>query len=197
MKIIDISMPLHPAMVVWAGQEKFRREEIKSGDSVISLLKLSSHTGTHIDAPKHFVRRGKGIDQIALEKFIGPCQVVAIEKIRKVKIRKGDRILLKTKNSQRRLLQKKKFVKDYVSLALEDAKYLAKKKVNLLGIDYLGVEAKGNPGHPVHKTLLQAGIVIVEGLDLSKVKPGKYNLVALPLKIRAGDGAPARVVLWR
>ena len=108
---------------------------------------------------------------------------------------KGERLLFKTRNSK--LYKKGKFTADYVSLSLEGARYLTHKKIFLVGTDYLGIEAKSAPGHPVHKTLLAAGIVNVEGLDLSKIKPGIYNLAVLPLKIRAGDGAPARAVLWR
>ena len=194
MTFYDISMPLRRDMVVWAGQEKFWRRELQSGEAIVSQLRLSSHTGTHIDAPKHFLGRAAvSVERIAMGKLIGPCRVVE----RLENLRPGGRILWKTKNSQRRLLLKKNFTSDYVSLDLAAAKYLAKKKITLIGVDYLGVEAKGSPGHPVHKALLKSGIVVVEGLDLSRVKPGRYNLAVLPLRIRGGDGAPARAVLWK
>lgn len=210
--MIDISMPLHSAMVVWPGQpgrssggEKFGREEIKAGDSIISLLSMSSHTGTHVDAPKHFLgESGSSLDQIPLEKLVGPCRVIEIQEmaitaevLRPCNIAVGERILFKTRNSHEHLLEKGEFIKDYVSLDLSAAEFLASKKINLVGIDYLGIEVKGNPGHPVHKTLLEVGIVIVEGLNLVGVELGEYNLAVLPLKIADGDGAPARAILWK
>lgn len=202
MKYYDISLPLHEGMIVWPGDTKFERKESR-GTAITSRLNLSTHTGTHIDAPKHFLFDKSGVDSIALEKFVGKCLVIGIRPasliqisdLKKFQIKKGDRILLKTRNSQ--LLARKHFTADYVSLSLEAAQYLSRKKISLIGIDYYGIEAKAAPGHPVHKALLAAGIVIVEGLNLSQVKPGKYLLAALPLKIKSGDGSPARAILWK
>lgn len=228
-KFFDISLPLHGGMIVWPGDTKFERQESR-GTAIVSKLTLSTHTGTHIDAPRHFLFDKGGVDEIAIGKLIGKCKVIEIKSpsrgtsvfspparggdgegvgggrlksnnqvqisdIKRFNIRAGDRILFKTRNLV--LLAKKQFTADYVSLALDAAKYLAAKKISLVGIDYFGIEAKSAPGHPVHKTLLRAGIVILEGLNLSKVKPGNYNLAALPLKIKNGDGSPARVVLWK
>lgn len=192
-------------MTAWPGDTKFERGE-KRGTAIVSELVMSSHTGTHIDAPRHFLFNDQSVEKIALEKLIGPARVYEFKSIRRrgqitkakierLKIQKGDRILFKTQNSK--LLTQKRFTAEYVSLSLDAARYLASKKISLVGIDYFGIEAKSAPGHPVHKTLLRAGIVIVEGLDLSKVNPGEYNMAALPLKIKAGDGAPARAVLWK
>ncbi len=205
-------MSLESGMVTWAGQEKFKRKEIVAGEAIVSLLSMTTHTGTHVDAPKHFLGRKAGsVDKLDLSKLIGPCEVIELpphlsspsrgegwEGIFR-RLNKGDRVLFKTSNSRRRLLEKKNFVTDYVSLNLEQAKLLAAKKIALVGVDYLGVEAKGSQGrgHPVHKTLLKAGIVVVEGLNLSKIKPGHYNLAVLPLKIVNGDGAPARAILYK
>ena len=199
MQYYDISMPLHPKMVVWANEGKFERKELQFGDAIVSQLSMSTHMGTHIDAPKHFLGKGAGsVDQIAFSRLIGPCRVVSgIGGIREIGVNKGERILLKTSNSKRRLLQKPRFVTDYEAVDLAAAKYLAKQKIALLGVDYLGVEAKSAPGHPVHKALLRAGVVIVEGLDLSKIKPGRYNLAVLPLRLQGADGSPARAVLWK
>ena len=221
MRYFDISLPLHEGLVAWPGDVKFSRQESR-GTAIVSKLLMSSHTGTHIDAPRHFLFNNQGVDKIALQKLIGKCKVIEIKSsspgegrmstpggqerlkgksqikasdLQKLNIQAGDRILFKTSNSK--LLKLKKFISDYVSLSLEAAKYLANKKISLVGIDYFGIEAKSAPGHPVHKTLLRAGIVILEGLDLSKIKPGNYNLAALPLLIKAGDGSPARVILWR
>lgn len=219
MKFLDISLPLHEGMVVWPGDASFERKE-RRGTGIVSGLKLSTHTGTHIDAPKHFLFDKAGVDRIAPSKLIGKCRVIEVRPlpfslprpgegregskpgnlikvadIAKFKIKPHDRFLFKTRNSK--LLKQKKFTADYVSLSLAAAKFLAAKKIDLVGIDYFGVEAKGAPGHPVHKALLGAGIVIVEGLDLSKVKSGKYNLAVLPLKLIGADGSPARAVLWQ
>lgn len=217
MKFIDISLPLKEGMVVWPGDEEFEREE-KRGTAITSRLDLSTHTGTHIDAPRHFLFNKPGVDSIVLKKLMGKCKVIEVrfpspgagegsrerskssQLIRvsdfvKFKIKAGDKILFKTRNSK--LLRQKKFTSDYISLSLEAAKYLASQKIDLVGIDYYGIEAKSASGHPVHKALLKAGIVIVEGLDLSKVSPGNYSLAALPLKISGADGSPARAILWR
>jgi len=200
-KFIDISLPLKKGMVVWPGDVPFSRDEMK-GTSIVSKIKMSSHTGTHIDAPKHFLFNAGTVDDIAPQKLIGTAKVVAVSSKKliepvdfsRVQISRGDKILFKTRNAS--LVSKKSFTSDYVSLSLAAAKFLAKKRVDLVGIDYLGIEVKGSPGHPVHKTLLRAGIVIVEGLNLRKAKPGRYNLVVLPLKLVDGDGSPARAILW-
>ena len=201
MKYYDISLPLKTGMVVWAGDTKFFRKESR-GTAIVSRITMSSHTGTHIDAPKHFIFNASSVDQIPPQKLIGRAKVVAAKSKKLieprdfagVKINPGDKILFKTRNAS--LVSKKVFTADYVSLSLAAAKVLAQKKIDLVGIDYLGIEAKGSPGHPVHKTLLRAGIVIVEGLDLREVKPGHYNLVVLPLKLVGGDGSPVRAILW-
>lgn len=237
MKIIDISLPLFEGMAAWPGDTRFQRQESR-GTAIVSKLIMSSHTGTHIDAPRHFLFNNQSIDKIDLSKLVGKCQIIEIKPsspgevgvpqksrsgfrgvpegrmsaaggqerskssnqiqvrdIKKFNIKAGDRILFKTSNSQ--LVTRKQFTSNYVSLSLEAAKYLVSKKISLVGIDYYGIEAKGAPGHPVHKTLLKAGIVILEGLDLSRIKPGDYNLAALPLRIKTGDGSPCRAVLWR
>ncbi len=201
-RIIDITTPLARGSIAWPGDTRFSREE-KKGTAIVSKLVMSSHSGTHIDAPRHFLFGKSGVDQIALSKLVGKAKVIEVKSkkfieisdLQKNKILSGDKLLFKTRNS--RLLKKKQFRADYVSLSLEAARFLASKKIDLVGTDYFGIEAKSAPGHPVHKALLRAGVVIVEGLDLSKVKPGKYNLAALPLKIKAGDGSPARAVLWK
>lgn len=215
-------MPLHEGMVTWPGDVKFQRLENKTS-AIVSTLTLSTHHGTHIDAPRHFLFNNGSVDKIAISKLIGPCQVIEIRPLpfppqawggwppgrerskpdqlieasglARLRIKPHDKLLFKTRNS--RLLRQKKFTANYVSLSLEAAKYLARKKIDLVGIDYYGIEAKSAPGHPVHKTLLRAGIVIVEGLDLSKVKPGNYRLAVLPLKIVGADGSPARAILWK
>ncbi|MDP2933921.1 MAG: cyclase family protein [bacterium] len=202
MKYYDISLELSKNTVAWPGDNKFSRLENK-GTAMVSKLAMSSHSGTHIDAPRHFLFNKGSVDQIPFKKLVGPAKIaqvnsypqITLADVKKLRPEKGDRILFKTRNQK--LLGKKTFDPNYVSLSLDAAHYLASLPVNLLGIDYFGIEGKSAPGHPVHKILLAAGIVIVEGLDLSKIRPGRYNLAALPLKIKDGDGSPARVVLWR
>ncbi len=202
MKFFDVSLPLRKGMIVWPGDIGFQIKE-QRGSGIVSHLNFSTHTGTHIDAPKHFLFSRPGVDRILPTKLIGKCKVIRIDDVRLIepkhlrslRISRHDKILFQTEN--RNLLKLKKFTANYVSLSLKGAKYLVSKKIDLVGIDYYGIEAKSAPGHPVHKSLLRAGIVIVEGLDLSKIRPGKYNMAALPLKITRGDGSPARVVLWK
>jgi arylformamidase len=202
MKFYDITVPLSPKTANWPGGVEFKREDIQTS-AIVSTLTIRSHYATHVDAPKHFLFDKKSVDQLPLESLVGKYKVfeskakklIEIGEIKKLKINPGDRILFKTRNSK--LVTNPVFTSDYVSLSVEAAEYLAKKKIILVGIDYFGIEAKGSPGHLVHKTLLSKNIVIVEGVNLSKIKPGTYNGAILPLKIEGGDGSPARAVLWK
>lgn len=205
MKYIDISLPLADPMLTYPNNEPFRREVVKQLDAdgvELSSLTLGTHTGTHIDAPRHFVKGGKGVDQILLDKLVGPCKVIDCtyveEFIREkdfegTQIEKGNRILIKTRNSA--LLHDAQFRPDFVSVSLEAAQFLANKEVALVGVDYLSIEAKGSLEHPVHKALLKHGIVIIEGLCLGDVEPGEYQLICMPLKIVDADGSPCRAIL--
>jgi len=202
MKIFDISTSLEVGMAVWPGDVKFKRQEAR-GNAAVSRLIMSSHAGTHIDAPRHFLPGKNSVDQIALPKLVGRVKVIAVKSkkmialkdFRSSDIKAGDRILFKTSNSA--LYKKKKFTAHFISIAPETARFLAYKKIDLVGIDYLSVDAYEDSDFPVHKILLKAGVVIVEGINLNNVKPGDYNFAALPLKITRGDGAPARVILWK
>lgn len=202
MKYYDISVPLSPNTANWPGGLEFKREELQTS-AIVSNLQIRSHYGTHVDAPRHFLFNKESVDKLELNTLIGTFKVFEIktekfietEHVKNLKIAKGDRVLFKTRNSK--FITKKKFNPDYVSVALDAARFLAKKKITLVGIDYFGIEAKGSPGHLVHKTLLKNNIVIVEGVDLNAVKPGTYQGAILPLKIENGDGAPARAVLWK
>lgn len=202
MKFYDITLTVSDKVPLWPQDVAYERKETKTS-AIKSKLTMSSHFGTHIDAPKHFLFNKPGVDKIDPAKLIGVFTVVEVksnplitlEDVKKITIEHGQaQILFKTRNSK--LLQQKKFTDQYVSLSVEAADYLIKQGVVLVGIDYIGIEAKSAPGHPVHSLLLSKGVVIVEGLDLSKVKPGKYDGAILPLKIKDGDGAPARAVLW-
>lgn len=206
MKIYDVSLPIKNDMLVWPGDPQVSIEQktsvVKHGVS-LSMFSFSSHTGTHVDAPNHFVKNGIGVDNIPLTKLFGECEVLDLTRIdhqeilpsdlKNAVVKKGARILFKTGNYK--YLHGSKFPGSFVSLSLSAAEYLAKIKVSLVGIDFLGIESYKNPGHPVHKTLLKNGIVNVEGLDLSNVSAGKYTIACMPLKVVDADGSPARVIL--
>lgn len=205
MKYIDISMPLSENMATYPGNTPYKQEVLKTlenDDVASSRIILSTHTGTHVDAPRHFVKGGKSIDQVDPALLNGTCKVIDCTYIESLiqeaditdlTIEKGDRILFKTQNSDYILASD--FVPAFISLGLSAAQYLANIEVALVGIDYLGIEAKGSPGHPVHKALLKHGIPIVEGLNLHNVEPGEYELLCLPLKITGADGSPCRALL--
>src|SRR5262245_26573216 len=165
----------------------------------VSRLTLGSHTGTHVDAPCHFVRGGAGVDRLSPETLLGPARVLAcppgpIAAATVVgQTGRGERLVLKTANSA--LWSRARFVADYQALTLDAARALVESGVGLVAIDYLSIEPFGAPGHPVHRCLLEAGVVVLEGLDLSRIEPGRYELCCLPLRIRDGDGAPARALL--
>ena len=205
-KIFDISVPVFEGMPVYPGDAGVRVEpvhQIAAGDAAnLSELRLGSHTGTHVDAPLHFVPGGESVDRLSLESLVGEARVLDLTAVAgeiapadlEAAGGAGRRLLLKTANSGG-LWQKKEFSRDYVSLSNEAADYLVAGGVRLVGIDYLSVERFHPEIHHVHGALLGAGIVVLEGLDLSAVPAGDYLLVCLPLKIRGGDGAPARAVL--
>jgi arylformamidase len=205
---IDISVPLKTGMVHWPDNPAVRIErsmEIGRGAHAnVSNISLGSHTGTHMDAPVHFLQSGEGIDKLPMSVAIGRARVIQIEDTQSIKpgelvphkIRKGERILFKTANSPR-CWQTDSFVTDFVHLSAEGAKFLIDRGVKMVGIDYLSIGGYKSDGSETHRYLLEAGVWIVEGLDLSRVEPGNYVLICLPLKIDGGDGAPARAVLKR
>lgn len=194
-------------MVVYEGDpgvEIAPRLEIARGDAAnVSLLSMGSHTGTHVDAPAHFIEGGATVESLPLDSLIGPALVAEVGCERLIGRRDLEplllggqsRLLLKTRNSA--LWAAGGFSRDFVALDLEGARYLTERGLRLIGIDYLSIEAFHSPGHPVHRHLLGAGVVILEGLDLSRVAPGVYELVCLPLPVRGIDGAPCRAVLRR
>ena len=203
---VDVSVPIHDGMVHWPGNppvEIVQTEHIERGDpATVSRLSLGAHTGTHVDAPVHFIVRAAGIDRVPLDRLIGPARVLDLGEIDRiqpahiepVEIRPGDRILFKTGNSGR--WGEKRFRSDYTYLSVEAAQLLVERGVWALGIDYLSIGSIDH-GAETHRVLLEAGVVIIEGLDLSRVEAGSYDLVALPIRLEGLDGAPARVVLRR
>ena len=203
---IDISIPIRDAMVHWPSDPPVsikRVEDIEKGDTAnLSVISMGAHSGTHVDAPIHFVKEGKGVDNIPLDTAIGRARVIEIrdpesiepEELARHRIRRGERILFKTENSSH-VWQKDEFVEDFVFISDAAADFLVDRGVRLIGIDYLSVGSFKHGGSYVHKTLLNGGIWIIEGLNLSNVTPGNYDLICLPLRIVGGDGAPARVIL--
>lgn len=207
MKIYDVSVPLTGEMHNWPGDPMPEIVQIqglsKGGACNVQQLKLTTHNGTHVDAPFHMLQNGKKMDELPLDNFVGEAQVIEIAdpiKIEAAEIARYyqkdvTRVLFKTKNSGR--WSEKKFFTDYVYLTPEGADFLVKQKVKLVGIDYLSIDEYGNKLHLPHKKLLSQDIVILEGLNLSQIEPGKYDMICLPLKLLAADGAPARVILRR
>jgi len=205
MPLIDISLPIREGMIVYEGDPGVSVSAalaLSRGEPAnVSNLKLGSHTGTHMDAPLHFIEGAKSIDTLPLDLLIGPALVLEVGAERLVepkhltdaRIAAHTRVLLKTRNSA--LWDRGSFARDYTALSLEGAKLLMERGVKLIGIDYLSIEAFGAEGHPVHRTLLGAGIVIIEGLDFRRVTPGVYELYCLPLRIAGGDGSPCRAIL--
>lgn len=200
-RIIDISWPLAQGIAVYPGNPELRVARKLGKASVHSEISMGSHTGTHIDAPRHVFARGSGIDEVSLDALIGPCRVfdctqvktaITVADLKPHRIRRGERILVKTKNSR---LGHKVFYTDYVYLDGDAAEWLAARKIKLFGIDYLSVKQRRSDDNRPHTALLGRGILIIEGLALGRVKPGSYQLIALPLKFVGLDGAPARVVL--
>jgi len=203
-KIYDLSVSIYPGMLKWIDDqdvELTQETAIRNGDAYnFSRLTCSTHIGTHIDAPYHFTTDGKTVDQLNLYDLIGEALVVQMDtdtitadELRDVDLKKYKRILFKTRNSE--LLKSETFHKDYVALDYSAAELLVKNGVRVVGIDYLSIEMYETEEHPVHKLLTENGVIIIETLDLSKIEPGAYFLVALPLKLRNSEGAPARVVL--
>lgn len=204
MKIYDISLTYSTKLTTSPKENFFKLSKVKNFKTNlvnVSKLTLGTHNGTHIDAPLHFIDNANSSAEIESRKLIGPCQVIQVKPKANL-IEREDiegkitekRVLFKTTNSE---LLDKPFTSDYISIGLSAAQYLAGNKVELVGIDYFGCEAKGSPGHPVHTILLKSDVVIVEGVDLSKIKPGKYEIFVGSLKISDSDGAPARVFLTK
>ncbi len=203
---IDISVPLRDAMVHWPGDPPVTIKLVKDmehGDTAnLSVISMGAHSGTHIDAPIHFIHHGTGINEMPLDTTIGRARVIELKDTESIKpdellqhrIRRGERILFKTRNSSH-VWQKDEFVEDFVFISDDAARFLAERGVLLVGVDYLSVGSFKHGGSYVHKTLLSSGVWIIEGLDLSRVISGKHDLICLPLRLAQGDGAPARAIL--
>ncbi len=206
MRIYDITAPLSSALPVYPGDPEVTitpLAQLQWGDAAnVSRLVLSSHTGTHLDAPRHFFAEGLTIDGLDLHVLMGPARVCAFPQVtthltaddlRPLGLAGIKRLLLQTPNAA--LWQKTGFQTNYVALTESAAYLLVEMGVQLVGIDYLSVDAFERQDFPVHRILLGAGVLVLEGLDLRAVPPGDYELLALPLLLQHGDGAPVRAIL--
>ena len=204
---IDVSVPLTTGMVHWPGDPAPSFERISEmalgGEADVTLCRMTAHTGTHMDAPRHFLRGGGGIDEFPLEVGIGRARVIAVPseadaigraELQRMNFGKGERVLFKTRNSRYRW-DNQEFQPGFVALHTSGARVLAEAGVVLVGIDYLSVGRFQADGAETHRTLLGARIWIIEGLNLAGVEEGEYDMVCLPLRIEGGDGSPARVAL--
>lgn len=204
-KFIDITVPLSADLPTFPGDPAFQIDathQMGKGDSYnVGRMTLGTHAGTHVDAPFHFIDGGSTVDELPLEILIGKVRVVdllgrdSVERadLEALDLREDLRVLLKTRNSG--LLRQPAFEEDYVYLSPDAATYLAQVGIKLVGFDYLSIEKFGSKDYAAHVALLEAGVVIVEGLDLSEIEPGEYDMVCMPLRIAGADGSPARVVL--
>jgi arylformamidase len=205
MKYRDISLNLSAETVRWATSPPFElheRRRMSRGDhNNSSGVTMSLHAGTHMDAPFHFVPDGKTIDQLPLDFFIGPALVHAVqaqryitaEHVAAIDLNGITRVLFKTRNSE--LLQRSDYEPDFVAFSVEAAGALVAKGVKLVGLDYLSVAHAGDEQVPVHRAFLDHGVALLEGVDLSRIEPGRYELICFPLRIRGADGAPCRAAL--
>lgn len=207
MQLIDISVPVTPQLPVWPGEaqptinHKFRMSE--GSDANVTQFAVGSHTGTHIDAPLHFVDGGKTTIEIPLEKLVGPCQVVDLQgkteitaaDLAALQLPKGtQKILFKTDNSRHWEDASHPFQEDFCALTADAAQWVVDNGIHLVGIDYLSIQLYHDP-IDTHVILLSNEVVIVETLDLRQVEPGTYRLICLPLKIAGVEGTPARAIL--
>jgi arylformamidase len=204
-KIIDVTVALSDAVPVFPGDPRFHMEfphRIADGEPYnVARITLGAHSGTHVDAPYHFIAGGATVDQLPLEILMGKARVVELgarERIERAALEALDlkediRVLIKTRMSGQ--LKNPVFQEDFVYLTPDAATYLVQAGIKLVGIDYLSIEKFGSKDFAAHHALLNAGVVIVEGLDLSNVEPGEYEMTCLPMKVAGADGAPARVVL--
>ena len=200
MEIIDVSVPVRPGMVTYPGDPTVTLERVASlanGDVVnLSRLDFGVHSGTHVDAPVHFIDGAAAAETLPLDLLVGPARVLDLTAAERLDaaafdgVELRERVLLKTRNSE--LWARDSFAEDFLALTEDGARALVDGGVRLVGIDYLSIGDEG-----AHRALLGAGVVAIEGLDLLEVEPGEYELICAPLKLVGSDGAPARVLLRR
>lgn len=204
-RIFDVTVPLSSMVPTFPGDPRFHMEfthKIADGQPYnVARITMGAHSGTHVDAPYHFLADGATVEQLPLEILMGKARVVEISAREKIErsdletldLRDDLRVLIKTRMSGQ--LRVAHFQEDFVYLTPDAATYLVQAGIKLVGIDYLSVEQFGSHDFAAHHALLGAGVVIIEGLDLSQVEPGEYEMACLPLRLVGADGSPARVVL--
>ncbi len=207
MRLYDVTLTISPSLPVWPGDPSIaleRSQKMEDGDICnVTRMEISVHTGTHVDAPYHFLPDGETVEHLSLKTLTGRAYVLHLPRVKQVTaevLKAADipprtrRVLLKTSNSDQWARGASEFLEEYVALAPDGAEYLVKRGVRLVGVDYLSV-APFDDVAPTHEILLKAGVIIVEGLNLSEVSQGRYAFYCLPLKIANSDGAPARAML--
>lgn len=207
MRTYDVTLTITHDMPVWPGDTQpklVRTGSIDNGDNAnTSELTLSVHTGTHVDAPDHFLNNGKTIEQLPIDMLMGRAYVLHLPDVKLITasiLEAADipprtrRLLFKTRNSEYWAKGVKEFQTNFVGLSEDAAQLLVDRNVRLVGVDYLSV-APYKQSKPTHRLLLEAGVIVLEGLNLSQVSQGRYTLTCLPLKLGGSDGAPARVIL--
>jgi arylformamidase len=205
-RIYDISVPVRSGGLVYPGNPpiaiEFQQAISRGAGANVSSISFGSHTGTHVDAAKHFFDDGEAVDEIDPARLIGPALLISVsDSLKSVgavdliehDLRGKSRILIRTRNSA--LLSDPEFHNDYTFLAPDGAEYLVSKGIDLVGVDYLSIEQFHSGHHMTHRTLLEKNVVIVEGLNLTGVPDGEYDFVCLPLRLEGRDAAPARAVL--
>ena len=205
-KVYDVSIPLRAGMPTYEGEPgprlEFAKQLAKGDSATVSILSLGSHTGTHVDAPSHFLDGAPGVEGLPLEALVGPAFVadhageghITAADLDSLGIPADcERLLFKTRNG--RLWDDAEFHRDFIAVAPDAARALAERGMRLVGIDYLSIERFRPERHEVHETLLASGVVILEGLDLRAVPAGEYLLVCAPLNVVGAEGAPARALL--
>jgi len=203
---IDVSVTVRHGMPHWPDNPPIVFERVMDtgrGDVCnVSHLAMGVHSGTHMDAPVHFIHGAAGLDEMPLTATMGEARVIEIkhprevtaQELREHRLRAGERVLFRTSNSVR-CWQSHSFVEGFVGISEQAAVHLAETRVRTVGIDYLSVGRYDSDGATIHKILLEAGIWIIEGLDLSAVTAGRYEMICLPVKLHGSDGAPARAIL--
>ena len=207
MRTYDITLTISPDLPTWPGDpgvELVRVEKIEDGSNAnVSRVDMGVHTGTHVDAPFHFLQDGTTVDKLNLSLLTGRAYVLHLPDVEVITAAvleeaqippRTRRLLFKTRNSDFWVKEEPDFQTDFVGLSEDGAEYLVRRGVKLVGVDYLSVAPFKN-SRPTHEKLLEAGVVIVEGLDLSEVSQGRYTIYCLPLKLANSDGAPARAIL--
>ncbi len=207
MRTYDITLTITPEMIVWPGDPPVNMQRLSSidaGDNAnVTQISMSCHTGTHVDAPDHFLNNGKTVESLSLDLMVGRAYVLHLPNVNLITASilmdadippRTRRLLFKTRNSEYWASGNREFQTDFVGLSIDAAELLVDRNVKLVGIDYLSI-APYKQGKPVHTILLDAGMVVIEGLDLSKVSQGRYTLHCLPLKLGGAEGAPTRAIL--